>query len=57
MEGKLAKVLSWYDNGWGYGCRVGDLAASWLKENSSAVFFLSRNSAAVAQARGETADR
>jgi len=27
MEGKLAKVLSWYDNEWGYSCRVGDLAA------------------------------
>ena len=27
IEGKLAKVLSWYDNEWGYSCRVGDLAA------------------------------
>ena len=27
MEGKMAKVLSWYDNEWGYSCRVGDLAA------------------------------
>ena len=26
MEGKMAKVLSWYDNEWGYSCRVGDLA-------------------------------
>src|SRR2546428_4654372 len=26
LEGKLAKVLSWYDNEWGYSCRVGDLA-------------------------------
>ena len=25
MEGKMAKVLSWYDNEWGYSCRVGDL--------------------------------
>jgi glyceraldehyde 3-phosphate dehydrogenase len=22
----MAKVLSWYDNEWGYSCRVGDLA-------------------------------
>ena len=27
MEGRMAKVLSWYDNEWGYSCRVGDLAA------------------------------
>ena len=27
MEGTMAKVLSWYDNEWGYSCRVGDLAA------------------------------
>jgi glyceraldehyde 3-phosphate dehydrogenase (phosphorylating) len=27
MEGKMVKVLSWYDNEWGYSCRVGDLAA------------------------------
>lgn len=26
MDGKMAKVLSWYDNEWGYSCRVGDLA-------------------------------
>jgi glyceraldehyde 3-phosphate dehydrogenase len=27
LEGKMAKVLSWYDNEWGYSCRVADLAA------------------------------
>ncbi|MBN1486335.1 MAG: type I glyceraldehyde-3-phosphate dehydrogenase [Anaerolineae bacterium] len=27
MDGNLVKVLSWYDNEWGYSCRVGDLAA------------------------------
>jgi glyceraldehyde 3-phosphate dehydrogenase len=26
MEGTFAKVLSWYDNEWGYACRVMDLA-------------------------------
>jgi glyceraldehyde 3-phosphate dehydrogenase len=26
LENKMAKVLSWYDNEWGYSCRVGDLA-------------------------------
>jgi len=26
LEGKMAKVLAWYDNEWGYSCRVGDLA-------------------------------
>ena len=26
MEGKMVKVLSWYDNEWGYSCRVADLA-------------------------------
>ncbi len=27
MGGTLVKVLSWYDNEWGYSCRVSDLAA------------------------------
>lgn len=27
LEGKMAKIISWYDNEWGYSCRVGDLAA------------------------------
>jgi len=25
IEGKLAKVLAWYDNEWGFSCRVVDL--------------------------------
>ncbi|HXG52396.1 MAG TPA: type I glyceraldehyde-3-phosphate dehydrogenase [candidate division Zixibacteria bacterium] len=27
LDGKMAKILSWYDNEWGYSCRVGDVAA------------------------------
>jgi len=27
LEGKMAKLLAWYDNEWGYSCRVADLAA------------------------------
>ncbi|MDO8614959.1 MAG: type I glyceraldehyde-3-phosphate dehydrogenase [Dehalococcoidia bacterium] len=27
IEGKLVKAVSWYDNEWGYACRVGDLCA------------------------------
>lgn len=27
MEGNMVKVLSWYDNEWGYCCRLADLAA------------------------------
>lgn len=26
MEGNMVKVVSWYDNEWGYSCRVVDLA-------------------------------
>ena len=26
LDGSMAKVLSWYDNEWGYSCRVADLA-------------------------------
>ena len=31
LEGKMAKVLAWYDNEWGYSCRVADLAAFMAK--------------------------
>jgi len=27
IEGNMVKVISWYDNEWGYSCRLGDLAA------------------------------
>lgn len=27
MDGKLAKVIAWYDNEWGYSCRIIDLVA------------------------------
>jgi glyceraldehyde 3-phosphate dehydrogenase len=27
IDGDMVKVLSWYDNEWGYSCRVADLAA------------------------------
>ncbi|MBI2916831.1 MAG: type I glyceraldehyde-3-phosphate dehydrogenase [Chloroflexi bacterium] len=27
LDGNMVKVLGWYDNEWGYSCRVGDLAA------------------------------
>jgi glyceraldehyde 3-phosphate dehydrogenase len=27
LQGNLAKVVAWYDNEWGYSCRVADLAA------------------------------
>lgn len=31
LEGKMIKVLAWYDNEWGYSCRVADLAALMAK--------------------------
>jgi glyceraldehyde 3-phosphate dehydrogenase len=27
VNGNLVKVVSWYDNEWGYSCRVADLIA------------------------------
>jgi glyceraldehyde 3-phosphate dehydrogenase len=27
LQGNMAKVVTWYDNEWGYSCRVSDLAA------------------------------
>jgi glyceraldehyde 3-phosphate dehydrogenase len=27
VDGKLVKILAWYDNEWGYSCRLADLAA------------------------------
>ena len=32
VQGNLIKVLSWYDNEWGYSCRVADLAAKMAKD-------------------------
>ena len=32
VGGNLVKVISWYDNEWGYSCRVGDLAAFMSKK-------------------------
>jgi glyceraldehyde 3-phosphate dehydrogenase len=32
LDGKMAKVLSWYDNEWGYSCRVADLAAFMMEK-------------------------
>jgi glyceraldehyde 3-phosphate dehydrogenase len=26
IDGSLAKVIAWYDNEWGYSCRLADLA-------------------------------
>ncbi len=31
LEGRMVKVLAWYDNEWGYSCRVADLAALMAK--------------------------
>ena len=31
VNGKTIKVLSWYDNEWGYSCRVVDLAVKLFK--------------------------
>jgi glyceraldehyde 3-phosphate dehydrogenase len=30
-KGKLVKVVSWYDNEWGYSCRTADLCARLAK--------------------------
>ncbi|MBI2998117.1 MAG: type I glyceraldehyde-3-phosphate dehydrogenase [Deltaproteobacteria bacterium] len=32
LEGKMAKVIAWYDNEWGYSCRVADLAVFMAKK-------------------------
>lgn len=32
ISGKMIKVISWYDNEWGYSCRVGDLAALMVRK-------------------------
>jgi len=33
LDKKMAKVLSWYDNEWGYSCRVADLMALMAERN------------------------
>jgi glyceraldehyde 3-phosphate dehydrogenase len=32
LDGNLLKVLSWYDNEWGYSCRVVDLIEFLVKK-------------------------
>jgi glyceraldehyde 3-phosphate dehydrogenase len=32
VDGNLAKVIAWYDNEWGYSCRVVDLMAFLAKK-------------------------
>jgi glyceraldehyde 3-phosphate dehydrogenase len=34
VVGNLAKVIAWYDNEWGYACRLGDLAAMMASKQS-----------------------
>jgi glyceraldehyde 3-phosphate dehydrogenase len=36
LDGNLVKVVSWYDNEWGYSCRVVDLIAFLVKKGLSA---------------------
>jgi glyceraldehyde 3-phosphate dehydrogenase len=31
IDGKLVKVLSWYDNEWGFSNRMLDTAVAWMK--------------------------
>jgi glyceraldehyde 3-phosphate dehydrogenase len=31
VEGKLVRVLSWYDNEWGFSCRMADTAMAMAK--------------------------
>jgi glyceraldehyde 3-phosphate dehydrogenase len=35
MDGKMAKVIAWYDNEWGYSCRIIDLVAYIAKRGIS----------------------
>ena len=32
IDGNLTKVLAWYDNEWGYSCRLADLVAYIIKK-------------------------
>jgi glyceraldehyde 3-phosphate dehydrogenase len=32
IDGNMAKIVSWYDNEWGYSVRVVDLAAYMVKK-------------------------
>lgn len=33
LDGKMVKVIAWYDNEWGYSCRVADLAAFMARQD------------------------
>jgi glyceraldehyde 3-phosphate dehydrogenase len=33
----MVKVIAWYDNEWGYSCRLGDLAAYIAQKGSTMV--------------------
>jgi glyceraldehyde 3-phosphate dehydrogenase len=32
MGGTMIKIITWYDNEWGYSCRTADLAAKLAKD-------------------------
>lgn len=34
IDGNMIKVVTWYDNEWGYSCRVGDLATYMVRKES-----------------------
>jgi glyceraldehyde 3-phosphate dehydrogenase len=36
VDGRIVKVVAWYDNEWGYSCRLGDLAAYVAREDEKA---------------------
>jgi glyceraldehyde 3-phosphate dehydrogenase len=38
VDGRIVKVVAWYDNEWGYSCRLGDLAAYVAREDEKAGF-------------------
>jgi glyceraldehyde 3-phosphate dehydrogenase len=43
LDGRIVKVIAWYDNEWGYACRLGDLAAYVARRDAEAAMPTVRN--------------
>ena len=57
LDGTMVKVISWYDNEWGYSCRVADLIGFVAARLPVAAALIHRRLTAATSARRPAQDR